>query len=244
MLLRLFVIPFIIYLTSPSEVLAADSLQHKTKSWVLTPRFNTLNMAPVSGNIVNNNINLDVSLIFTKHRFMWTVVNGVDLEDVNSEMNYFLTNIRYKISITKYFGFSPFLAFYSEHAHRLIDPISDFNSGIIFYFQHKALTLEAFFLAVRLTHPTIEKDLINRFEIRYKSNSFLISGFVFQNTEYFDSRKRLAVGFKIAMPELNLSERIKARTEVTGSFRVSENPETKNLNGIFLSLAFPVRSQN
>jgi hypothetical protein len=225
-----------------AEAFASDSLKRNVRTWVFTPRFNTLNMAPVSGNIVNNNINLDLSLVYTMHRFMWTVVNGVDLEDQHSEMNYLFTNVRYKINVTKHLGFSPFLAYYSEHAHQLFDPISDFNGGMIFSFQRGPLTIELFTLLVRLTHKTTEKDLINRLEIRYKLQSILVSGFVFQNTEYFDKRRRSAIGFKVMLPEFKILNKINARTEVTGSYKIAENPETKNLNGIFLSLAFPIRS--
>jgi hypothetical protein len=216
-----------------------DSLKQKA-SWVVTPRFNTLNMAPVSGNIVNRHLNLDFTLVYSKNRFMWMVANAVDLEDRHSEMNYFLTNVRYKLNLTRKLAVSPFLAFYSEHAHQLFDPVSDANGGMIFSFQHKAITLEAFVLFVRLTHTHAEKDLINRFEIRYKAGAIVLSGFVYQNTSYFDTRKRLAVGFKAILPELKLFNHVRTRTEVTGSFKIQENPDTKNLSGVFLSLAFPL----
>jgi hypothetical protein len=219
-----------------------DSVANKPSTWAFTPRFNTLNMAPVSGNIVNKHINLDLSIGYTRNRFMWTVAKGIDLDDRHSEMNYLLTNVRYKINITKQVSISPFLAFYSEHAYQLIDSISDFNGGMIFSFQQGALTIEAFFLLVRLTHETAYKDLINRFEIRYKLPTVLLSGFVFQNTDYFDGKKRLALGFKATLPEFKLMKDVTARAEVTGSFKISEKPETKNVNGVFLSLAFPLRS--
>lgn len=235
--LHLFLLAFI----PAVEAFSSDTLKNKVSTWVFTPRFNTLNMAPVSGNIVNNNINVDFSLVYTMHRFMWTLVNGIDLEDHQSEMNYLFTNVRYKLRVTKHLGVSPFLAFYSEHAHQLFDPISDFNGGIIFSFQHGPLSIEVFTLWVRLTHPATEKDLLNRFEIRFKGQSILVSGFVFQNTEYFDQRRRSAIGFKIMLPEVNVLTKITTRTEVTGSFEISEHPETKNLSGIFLSLAFPIR---
>lgn len=222
---------------------ATDSLKLKKYSWVITPRFNTLNMAPVSGNIVNRNINLDFTLVYTKNRFMWTIANAVDLEDSHSEMNYLLTNVRYKINITKKFAVSPFLAFYSEHAHELFDPVSDANGGMIFSFQHNSITLEAFALLVRLTHSNPEKDLINRFEIRYKVGSTALSGFVYQNTGYFDNRNRMAVGFKTILPEFKLFNKVRTRTEVTGSFKIHETPETKNLSGVFLSLTFPCALQ-
>jgi hypothetical protein len=197
-------------------------------------------MAPVSGNIVNRHVNVDVTLVYSKNRFMWMVANAVDLEDRHSEMNYFLTNVRYKLNLTGKLAVSPFLAFYSEHAHLLFDPVSDANGGMIFSFQHKAITVEAFVLFVRLTHTRAEKDLINRFEIRYKVGGMVLSGFVYQNTSYFDTRKRLAVGFKAILPELKLFNQVRTRTELTGSFKIHENPETKNLSGVFLSLAFPI----
>jgi hypothetical protein len=216
-----------------------DSLKQKA-TWVITPRFNTLNMAPVSGNIVNRHVNVDVTLVYTKNKFSWMVANAVDLEDRHSDMNYFLTNVRYKLNVTGKLAVSPFLAFYSEHAHQVFDPVSDANGGMIFSFQHKAITVEAFVLFVRLTHAPAEKDLINRFEIRYKTGAIVLSGFVYQNTSYFDTRKRLAVGFKAILPELKLFNQVRTRTELTGSFKIIENPETQNLSGLFLSLAFPV----
>lgn len=172
---------------------------------------------------------------------MWTIADGVDLVDQHSEMNYLLTNVRYKINVTKNLGFSPFLAFYSEHSKQLIDPNSDANGGMIFSFQEGPITIEAFILFVRLTHTASMKDLINRFEIRYKFQSILFSGFVYQNTKYFDGRRRLAFGFKATFPEFKIFNVINARTELTGSFKIMENPETKNLSGVFLSLAFPFR---
>ena len=205
----------------------------------IMPRFNTLNMAPVSGNIVNNHVNVDFTMVYAKNRFTWTLVNGVDLEDLHSGMNYLLTNVRYKFNITEHFGVSPFLAFYSEHAYQFIDPISDANSGMLFTYQNKGLTVEGFILIVRLTHKNGEKDLINRFEIRYKFQGVTFSGFVFQNTDYFDNRARVAIGFKVIMPEFKLFNKVIARAELTGSFKAYENPETTNLSGVFLSLAFP-----
>lgn len=217
-----------------------DSLKQEQRSWIVTPRFNTLNMAPVSGNIVNRHVNLDLTLTYTRNRFMWMVANAVDIEDLHSDMNYFLTNVRYRISISKKFAISPFLAFYSEHSRQLIDPISDANGGMLFSLQHEGLTVEAFVLFVRLTHKHQEKDVINRFEIRYKFQSIVLSGFVYQNTSYFDNRERTAVGFKATLPEFRLQDKVRARSEITGSFRIHENPETTNLSGVFLSLAFPL----
>ena len=46
-----------------------------------------------------------------------------------------------------------------------------------------SLTVEAFVLFVRLTHKNPEKDVINRFEIRYRFKSMSLSGFVYQNTK-------------------------------------------------------------
>jgi hypothetical protein len=217
-----------------------DSLKRKQRTWVFIPRFNTLNMAPVSGNIVNSHVNFDFTLVYTRNRFMWTIANAVDLENSHSEMNYLLTNVRYKIGLGKKFGASPFLAFYSEHAQQLFDPISDMNGGMIFSFQHQALIVEAFVLLVRLTHSNPEKDIINRYEIRYKFPSIVLSGFVYQNTSYFDSKERTAIGFKVVLPEFKLFNKVRTRSEVTGSFKIRENPETGNLSGVFLSLAFPM----
>jgi hypothetical protein len=234
----LYIFPFL--LLSQDAAATTDSLKQKQNSWLITPRFNTLNMAPVSGNIVNSHVNLDFTLLYTKNKFMWAIANAIDLEDSHSEMNYWLTNVRYKFSLGKKFSVSPFLAFYSEHAQQFIDPVSDANGGMIFSFQHQALTMEAFVLFVRLTHEMPEKDMINRFEIRYKFPSVVLSGFVYQNTSYFDNRDRLAVGFKAILPEFKIFTMVRARSEVTGSFKIRENPETKNLSGVFLSLAFPV----
>ena len=167
------------------------------------------------------------------------IANAIDFEDRHSEMNYFLTNVRYKISLGKNFGISPFLAFYSEHAQQLFDPVSDANGGMIFSYRHKLITVEAFILFVRLTHSVWEKDIINRFEIRCNLSSIVLSGFVYQNTGYFDGRERIAVGFKATLAELTLFNTVRTRSEVTGSFKIRENPETKNLDGVFLSLAFP-----
>jgi hypothetical protein len=221
-------------------VTATDSLKLKRRPWVLTPRFNTLNMAPVSGNIVNRHSNIDFTLVFSRNRFTWTIANAVDLEDSRSEMNYFLTNVRYKIALGKKLVVSPFIAFYSEHAQQIFDPVSDANGGMLFSLQHNAITAEAFVLFVRLTHKNPEKDMINRLEIRYRLQSVVLSGFVYQNTSYFDNKARVAVGFKIILPELRLFDKVRTRSEVTGSFKIRENPETKNLSGVFLSLAFPM----
>jgi hypothetical protein len=220
---------------------ASDTANGTPARWTFTPRFNTLNMAPVSGNIVNSHVNLDLSLAYTNNRFTWMVANGVDLEDFRSEMNYLLTNVRYKVNLTGSLSVSPFLAFYSEHTQQLIDPISDFNGGMILSLQKGAFTFEAFALLVRLTHEAAQKDLINRFEVRYKGSSTLFSGFVFQNTAILDGRRRLALGFRATLPEFELWRSSKARAEVTGSFKLTEYPETKNLSGVFLSLAFPFK---
>lgn len=229
---------FIAWLRLPSTA-ASDSVIHKLHSLAFTPRFNTLNMAPVSGNIVNSHVNLDFTFVYTKNRFIWQVVKGVDLEDRHSEMNYFLSNVRYKINFTKRLGLSPFLAFYSEQAYQLVDRISDANGGMLFTYQHESMVIEAFILFVRLTHNNSEKDIINRLEIRYTLKPMVFSAFVYQNTSYFDNKERVAIGFKLTLPGFELFNKVAARSEITGSFRVHETPETKNLNGVFLSLAFP-----
>ena len=230
---------FVMFVLFHSSNATPDSVRRKQSLLVMTPRFNTLNMAPVSGNIINRHVNLDLTIVYTNNRFMWTTANAIDFEDWHSEMNYFLTNVRYKISLGKNFGISPFLAFYSEHAQQLFDPVSDANGGMIFSYRHKLITVEAFILFVRLTHSAREKDIINRFEIRCNLSSIVLSGFVYQNTGYFDGRERIAVGFKATLAELTLFNTVRTRSEVTGSFKIRENPETKNLDGVFLSLAFP-----
>jgi hypothetical protein len=217
-----------------------DSTRQQRSSLIITPRFNTLNIAPVSGNIVNRHVNIDILMTYTNGRFTWMMQNGIDLEDSHSDMNYFLMNVRYKFSLTKNFGVSPFLAWYSEHAHDLIDPISDANGGVLFSYQHRFLTIEMFFLLVRVSHRFPEKDNINRLEIKCNLKPITISGFVYQNTAYFDGRERLAFGVKMVFPEIPFFWKVKARSEVMGSFLIHENPETSNVSGVFLSLAFPV----
>ncbi len=216
----------------------SDSVNRQLPRWVFTPRFNTLNMAPVSGNIVNRHVNFDFSLIYTKSRFMWTVADGVDLEDFHSTMNYFLTNVRYKISLTRKLYVSPFLAFYSEHTQQLFDPVSDANGGMLFTFQQGFLTVEVFALMVRLTHSQTQQDFINRFELRYNLERIVFSIFMYQNTEYFDGKKSLALGFKTTLPEFKIANKVNARAEVTGSFKIQDSPEKKNVSGVFLFLEF------
>ncbi len=241
MRLRIFLFLFSIMLPQLTLRAATDSAKHKQRTLVVTPRFNTLNMAPVSGNIVNQHVNVDLTFVYAKNRFMWVIANGIDLEDGGSEMNYFLTNVRYKINLSKHFGISPFLAFYSEHAHQLIDPISDVNAGPILTYQQGFVTVEAFVLFVRLMHPTLEKDVIFRFEIKCVFKYIVISGFVYQNASYFDNKDRLAVGFRAVLPEFKIFNKLTARSEVTGSFKIQENPITRNFSGVFLSLAFPLK---
>lgn len=219
-----------------------DSVIRKSQALVFTPRFNTLNMAPVSGNIVNRHVNFDFMFVYSASRFTWTTQLGVDLEDTRSEMNYLLTNVRYKINLWKHVSVSPFLAYYSEHAVQWVDPISDANGGIFLSYQPGSLSVEAFALVVRLTHEPEKKDLIYRFEVRYKLETMQFSVFVFHNTEYYDGKRRLAIGFRAVGPEFEIVGKLKARTEVTGSFKVAEKPETTNLSGVFLSLAFPFKS--
>lgn len=232
---------FLLLISRSSSGIGGDSTQRAPGIWVLTPRFNTLNMAPVSGNIVNRHVNIDVTLVYTKNRFIWTTQNGIDLEDGRSEMNYFLSNVRYRITLSNHFGISPFLAFYSEHAHQLVDPISDANAGLFFSYRRNSLTIEGFVLLVRLTHSEPNKDLINRFEIKYAFKSMTFSGFMFMNTSFFDTKERIAVGFRAVLPDFELFNKLTARTEITGSFKVHEDPVTTNLSGVFLSLAFPFR---
>src|SRR5882672_12379892 len=98
---------FFCIISHVSSSAESDSLKQKVSSLLFTPRFNTLNMAPVSGNIVNRHVNLDLTLVYNRNRFTWTTVAGVDLEDGRSEMNYFLSNVRYKINLSKSFAVSP-----------------------------------------------------------------------------------------------------------------------------------------
>jgi hypothetical protein len=217
-----------------------DSVKQKKYLLLLTPRFNTLNMAPVSGNIVNRNANVDLTVTYIKNRLMLTFMDAIDLEDRHSEMNYFLINARYKFNLTKKFSVSPFIAFYSEHAHQLFDIDSDANGGIIFIYQGDFLSVEVFPLLLRLTHSNSFKDVINRVEVKYKFQFITFSGFAYYNTPYFDNKERIAFGFKALLPEFKLFNKVNTRTDITGSFKIYENSETTNLNGVFLSLVFPL----
>jgi hypothetical protein len=217
-----------------------DSVRQK-RQFTVTPRFNTLNMAPVSGTIVNRNVNADVTLTFGLKNLLLTAQNGVDLQDVHSEMNYFLANARYKVRLSKKISMSPFLAFYSEHAHKLLDTGADANGGMLLTFNDKRLMIEAFALIVRLTHERKAKEAINRLEVKWKFRSFALSGFVYHNARYFDEDERLSLGFRLILPELAISKNISLRTDVTGSFKVYDYPKSSGLNGVFLSLAAPVK---
>jgi len=44
----------------------------------------------------------------------------------------------------------------------------------------------------------------------------------------------------VLLPAFEIVDKLKARTELTGSFKIAEDPETQNLNGVFLSIAVPV----
>jgi hypothetical protein len=217
----------------------SDSLNRQNRLLLLTPRFNTLNMAPVSGNIVNRNVNMDATLLYVKNQFTLTVVGGADLQDRHSEMNYLLTNVRYKFKLTKNFSVTPFLAFYSEHAHQLFDKGSDANGGMFFSYQRGFFTVELFALVLRLTHENALKDAINRLEIKWKFPLITFSGFVYHNSRYFDDKERLSLGFKALLPEFKLFNKVPARTDVTGSFKIYENAKSTVLSGVFLSVAFP-----
>src|SRR6185436_7462287 len=94
-------------LTCQASLAESDSTRMQRASLIIAPRFNTLNIAPVSGNIVNSHVNIDVLMTYTNGRFTWMTQNGFDLEDSHSDMNYFLSNVRYKFNLTKNFGVSP-----------------------------------------------------------------------------------------------------------------------------------------
>jgi hypothetical protein len=213
-------------LSQPTFATIQDSVKRKARSLFITPRFNTLNMAPVSGTIVNRHINADVSIVYVKNKFTLTFMDAVDLEDLHSEMNYFFINARYKLKLTEKFSVSPFIAFYSEHAHQLFDIGSDANGGMLFTYQHNSFSVEAFALFVRLTHQNSSMDAVHRFEIKYKFPLMTLSAFVYHNTKYLDDRERVCVGFKALLPEFKLFNKLPARTDVSGSFKVYENPKT------------------
>jgi hypothetical protein len=236
-----FYVVIVLVLGSPVSASALDSLNQKTRSLIVTPRFNTSNMAPVTGNIINRHVNMDLTLVYSKNNFMWTFVNAVDLEDQRSEMNYLFTNIRYKINLARPFSVTPFLAFYSEHAHQVFDKGSDANGGMMVTYQQGGVTVEAFALLLRLTSKETVMDAIKRLEVKFRFQRFVFSGLMFYNTGYLDNKERLAIGFRALLPEFTVFKNLNARAEIHGSFRVFENPETRNLNGVFLSLAFPIR---
>jgi hypothetical protein len=218
-----------------------DSTKLRDHHLLITPRFNTLNMAPVSGNIVNRNVNIDLTITYVKKGFTVNLQNGVDLEDKRSEMNYLLVNARYKFNLSRTVSISPFLAFYSEHSQQFIDKGSDANGGMLLTFQNDVLTVEAFALIVRLTHRTDMKEAVNRLEIKRKIRSMTLSGFVYHNARYFDEDERISIGFRILLPEFKILNKVTARTHITGSFKVYDYPRTKSLSGVFLSLVFPVK---
>jgi hypothetical protein len=223
-----------------SIAMPSDSVRQK-RQFTITPRFNTLNMAPVSGTIANRNVNADVTLTYGVKNLLMTIQNGADLEDVHSEMNYFLANARYKVRLSKKMSMSPFLAFYSEHAHKLFDTGADANGGMLLTFNDKRLMIEAFALIVRLTHERKAKEAINRLEVKWKFRSFAVSGFVYHNARYFDEDERVCLGFRLILPEFVISESLSLRTDVTGSFKIYDHPKSSALNGVFLSLLMPVK---
>jgi hypothetical protein len=218
-----------------------DSLRNKQQILLLTLRFNTLNMAPVSGNIVNRNVNTDATIMYSIKNLTMTMQNGVDLQDARSEMNYFLVNARYKLRLSRTLSVSPFMAFYSEHTKELFDPGADANGGMFFTWNNHHLTIEAFALIVRLTHEQSMKEAINRLEVKWKLRSVTLSGFVYHNTRYFDDDERLCLGFRLMLPEFAIFNKVNLRTDVTGSFKIYEHPHTSGLNGVFLSLVMPLK---
>jgi hypothetical protein len=216
-----------------------DSIKRKSQLQI-SPRFNTAGMAPVSGTIINTHANVDVTLTYVKNRFALNFANAVDLEDQRSEMNYFFINVRYRLSLTRKLSMSPFMAFYSEHAHQLFDRGSDANAGMLLSLEHKRMRIEAFALFVRITHAADAKDAINRLEVKYNLRYLTVSGFVYHNARYFDSRERVCIGFKVAMPEFPIANNLRARSDITGSFKAYEYPKTSTLSGVFLSLVLPM----
>jgi hypothetical protein len=228
-------------LSQPSFAITSDSTKQKVHSLVVTPRFNTLNMAPISGTIINRHVNADLTLVYIREKFTLTFTDAVDIEDLNSEMNYFFVNARYKFNVTKKLSVTPFIAFYSEHAHQFFDVGSDANGGALFGYQHNSFSIEAFALFVRLTHKNSVMDAINRLEAKYRFQHITLSGFVYHNAAYFDNKERVCIGFKLLMPEFKVFKKVNARTEFTGSFKIYELPKTAALSGVFLSLAFPLR---
>lgn len=224
-------------------ILAAtpDSLRNKNRSCLITLRFNTLNMAPVSGNIVNRNVNTDATLMYSMKNLTLTMQNGVDLQDAHSEMNYFLVNARYKLRVSRTLSVTPFMAFYSEHAQELFDPGADANGGMFFTWSNQRFTVEAFALIVRLTHEQSMKDAINRLEVKWKLRSATLSGFVYHNARYFDDDERVCLGFRLMLPEFTIFSKVNLRTDITGSFKIYEHPHTSGLNGVFLSLVMPMK---
>jgi hypothetical protein len=211
------------------------------RNWALliTPRFNTLNMAPVSGTIVNRHVNADITIVFRKNNLTMTLQNGADLEDRHSEMNFLLMNVRYKLTLSRQFSVSPFIAFYSEHKQEFIDRGSDANGGMFMTWNYRNVTIEGFALVVRLTHEKDQKESINRLEMKWKYQSVTLSGFVYHNARYFDADESVSIGFRMLMPELMLFNKVPVRTDVTGSFKVYQNMPTNSLSGVFLSLALP-----
>lgn len=108
-----------------------------------------------------------------------------------------------------------------------------------FSYQHGFFTVELFALVLRLTHDNAAKDAINRLEIKCKFPWVTLSGFVYHNSRYFDDKERLSLGFKAVLPEFKLFNKVRARTDVTGSFKIYESSKSSVLSGVFLSLAFP-----
>lgn len=230
----------VVYIGALQQVIAAPQDSVK-RNWalLLTPRFNTLNMAPVSGTIVNRHVNTDITIVYRKNNLTMTLQNGADLEDRHSEMNFLLMNARYKLTLSRQFSVSPFIAFYSEHKEEFIDRGSDANGGVFFTWNYRNVTIEGFALVVRLTHEKNLKESINRLEIKWKHQSVALSGFVYHNARYFDVDESVSVGFRMLMPEFMLFNTLPVRTDVTGSFKVYENMRTNGLSGVFLSLALP-----
>ena len=235
---RYIILLFLVY-SGLLHAVPQDTLKRKSQLHI-SPRFSTSGMAPVSGTIVNTHPILDVTLTYINNRFALNFANAIDLEDRHSEMNYFFINVRYKLNITRYFSISPFLAFYSEHAHQLFDVGSDANAGMLVSWQQDLLSIEAFALFVRITHEKPAKDAINRLEVKYKLQHLTVSGFVFHNARYFDSRERVCVGFRVTSPDFPVFKNLHARSDITGSFKAYEYPETPSLSGVFLSLVLPM----
>jgi hypothetical protein len=209
-------------------------------SLIISPRINSAGYFPFTGALLNHNANFDFTVAFQKSNYGFVLFQSFDLQDKNSEINYFQPVVFRKFNA----GSSLTLGFYFGYLFSQTYSFSDKGESDYFgaltqeWEISKSLRLENTMLFGNLTS---QLNLVDRAVLLYTLNKFRVDLYLHERVVFETKDLSTSAAFAVDLPRLKLADKLFVRGTLTYNSYLSKNrPDYALKNGFFFSLAFPI----